>query len=239
MIFWEVQKSIDSKNLHLRMGKIILLLFVCISSNLIAQKSFFGVDAGLDVANQRVHVNYYNYSYTSSSSQPTPAQPISTFFFQNLLRPTYSVFFQKNFNEKMGVRVKAQYLALGYRNAGSDPDRVEINYLSFPVTFNYSIKNFHLNTGVYLTFTLNGTRINGQEITKTYHKNDNGLLFGVEYDVYKNFAIATSYIFGLKNIWLNDKIGQPYLGIIGTTHYTNRALQFTLIYKFKKPLSIT
>jgi hypothetical protein len=221
------------------MRKFILLSMVCFSTEIFAQKSFFGVDAGVNVANQRVHVNYtnnYSYNYLSTPGQPfSPAQPISTFFFQNIVRPAFGGFYHKNINEKMGIRVKAQYLGLGYLNKGAYPDRVEINYLSFPLAFYYSItEKFHLNAGAYITFTMNGTKINGQEITKTYHKNDNGVLFGAEYDVYKNWAIAAGYIFGLKNIWLNDQIGQPYVGTIGTTHYTNRALQLTMIYKFKK-----
>jgi len=217
------------------MRKIILLSFVCLSAQVFAQKSFFGSDAGVDVANQRVHVEIYN---QNSSPNPYGLQPfVSNSFFQNIVRPAAGIFYHLGINEKMGVRFKAQYLCLGYKNKWANPDRVEINYLYLPVTFHYSIlPKFSLSAGPYLCFTLGGTRIYQQDITGVYHKNDNGLEFGVEYDVFKNVAIGTRYILGLKNIWLNDNIGQPYAGgSVGRTEYTNRALQLTLIYKFKKP----
>jgi hypothetical protein len=205
-----------------------LLLLLAGASCAFAQKSFFGVDAGVNLANQRVHEEYFQ-----SVSYGTPM--ISTSFFQNVVRPSVGLFYQIGIGEKMGVRFKAQYLCLGYKNKGGIPDRLEINYLCFPVTFHYSITpKLGVTVGPYLCFTLGGTKVNGKEITSTYHKNDNGLNLGFEYEVYKNISLGANYILGLKNIWLNDNIGQPYYGTIGETQYTNRAMQFTVIYKFKK-----
>jgi hypothetical protein len=220
MIFWEVQKSIDSKNLHLRMRKIIPLLFVCISSNLIAQKSFFGANAGANLANQRTHI-------------PAGFGDSGTHYYQNSLKPTFGVFYQYGFNEKMGLRLNAQYMGLGYKDQNFTLD---INYLTLPLTFHYSLnKHLSFNTGPYLSFTLGGTKLFNEPITKTYHKNDHGLNVGGEYNFYKNLSISISYIFGLKSILLDDSI-RDINGNVGTVKVTNRALQFTLIYKFKKPL---
>jgi hypothetical protein len=216
------------------MEKIILLSLVCLSTKILAQKSFFGLESGFALANQRVHTEYY-YQIINYNN---PLQPhVSTSFFQNNLRNSYGFFYHLGLNDKIGIRFKAQHLGLGYKNPLGDPDHLEINYLCLASTFNYSITpTFTVGAGPYLSFTLGGTKINGQKITQIYHKNDNGLVFGAEYDFYKNFAISARYLFGLKNIWLNDKIGQPYVGAIGQTAYTNRALEFALIYKIKKPL---
>src|SRR5262249_32180895 len=116
----------------------------------------------------------------------------------------------------------------GYKDKNAPVDNLSIDYLAFPVVFQYmASKHLSFNTGPYLSFTLGGTKINNEDITKTYHKNDFGFSVGPEHDVYKNLSLAANYIIGTKNIWLNDQGG--------TVKYTNRALQFTLIYKFRKP----
>src|SRR5689334_2952980 len=120
------------------MQKIILLSLVCISSHLSAQKSFFGVDAGINLANQRTHI-------------PTGFAGSGTHYYQNSLKPSFGIFYQYGFNEKMGLRLNAQYMGLGYK----DQDfTLDINYLTLPLTFHYSVNKYlSFNTGPYLSFT--------------------------------------------------------------------------------------
>jgi hypothetical protein len=137
------------------------------------------------------------------------------------------VFFQREIHKTLAVRIQARYMGMGYDVVGIPSNNLSINYLTFPGSLHYSVSN-HLSfiAGPYLSFTLGGTKINNQDITKTYHKNDLGFCLGAEHDIYKNFALAVNYFVGTKNIWLDDSNG--------AIKYTNRALQFTLIYKLKK-----
>ncbi|MBI1770150.1 MAG: PorT family protein [Bacteroidetes bacterium] len=202
------------------MRKIILLSFVCISSHLLAQKSFFGVDAGVNVANQRF----------VTIQTPPSFNFRSTVFFENSIRPAFGLFFQHNFSELIGIRFNAQFMGMGYTDKNQGRGSINIDYLTFPVILKYYVnKHLSLDAGTFLSFTLGGTRINNQIITKTYHENDSGLSIGGEQDIYKNFSLGVNYFIGLKNILLADTNG------FGTSYkYSNRALQFTLIYKFKK-----
>src|SRR5258708_6903687 len=204
------------------MRKIILPFLVCISSHLIAQKSFFGVDAGINLANQKMVflVNYNPNPNVTSNSTSTVVR-----YHQNAVKSTFGVFYQYMFLTKLSFRVHAEYMSLGYKD--NTAGNLDINYLTFPITVHYSAtKHLTFSTGTYISFTLGGTKINNEDITKTYHKNDFGFSIGAQHDVYKNFSLAANYIIGTKNIWLDDQGG--------TIKYTNRALQFTLIYKFKK-----
>jgi hypothetical protein len=199
------------------MRKIILLCLVSISSHLMAQKSFFGVDAGVNVANQRVYTDF-------------GPNLKSTGFYKNTLKPTFGIFYEYGFSKILAVRANLQYMGLGYTGSTSNINHVDINYLTIPLVLKY-LANEHLSltAGTYVSFTLGGTKIKNQDITKTYHKNDFGFSIGAEHDIYKNFSLSVNYIIGTKNIWLDDQGG--------TYKYTNRAIQFTLIYKFKKPVS--
>lgn len=198
-----------------------LFFLTLISWQAQSQKSFFGVDAGINVANQRVYVDF---GFGSNS----------TLFFKNTVRPAFGVFYQLDFSNGLAFRANAQYMGLGYKADNATVSNLSINYLTIPLTLFYSV-NHHLrfNAGPYVSFTIGGTKINNQDITKTFHKNDFGFGFGAEHDLYKNFALGINYYVGLKNIWLADINTSG-----GTIKYTNRALQFTLIYKFKKPNKI-
>lgn len=207
------------------MKKCLLVLFVCTACCAFAQKSFFGVDAGINVANQRVVLTNYLGPYPSGKN-----------FFYNVIKPTFGIFYQYGFTEKVALRGGARYMGLGYRLPQTNSfvytvkDNVDISYLTLPLSVHYHAnKQFILNAGVYLSFTLGGTDRANEEITKTYHKNDFGFSLGGEHGIYKNLALGVNYFIGLKNIWLNDEGGN--------LKQTNRALQFTLIYKFKKTLT--
>ena len=209
------------------MKKLIILLLVAYGSRAFAQKSFFGVDAGINVANQRTVSKY-------TSNGATIINGVSFRF--NKVEPTFGFFYHFGLSETFGIRLNAQYMGLGYKakEAGTD---VDINYLTFPLTFHYNVtEHLSFNSGAYVSFTLGGTKINNEDITKTYHKNDYGISIGGEYDLYKNFSLSVNYIIGLKNIWLNENATypDPVLNIKVNSKYTNRALQFTVIYKFKK-----
>jgi hypothetical protein len=211
------------------MKKIFLLSLVCYSSCALAQKSFFGVEAGINVANQRIFFPYP----LSSGNQIT--------FHGNVVKPLISVFYQREISNKLEVRIKASYAGFGFNdpNAMYYPynatvyffKNVDINYLMLPINLYYKA-NSHLllGGGPYVSFLVGASQINGQDVTSVYHKNDFGIILGGEHDIYKNFSLNISYVIGAKNIWLNDKDSS-----YGYTYsVTNRALQFTLIYKFKK-----
>ena len=207
------------------MKKFHFLILTCLAECAFAQKSFFGVNAGINVANQR----------TVSTLTSNGATILNGVGFQfNNVRPTLGFFYHFQLSENMGIRANAQYMGLGYKTKTDSATTVNINYLTFPLTFHYNVnKHLSFNSGAYVSFTLGGTKINNQDITNTYHKNDFGISIGGEHDLYKNFSVAINYIMGLKNIWLNDNTTIPF-GLTETSKHTNRALQFTLIYKFKK-----
>jgi hypothetical protein len=194
-----------------------------ISLNSFAQKSFFGVDAGVNIANQRV---------VFSPSGPYYSSSINSQFYQNTVKPTFGVFYQSNFSESVGVRLAIQYMGLGYKDRLSNQHSVNINYLTFPLSLHYTLnKKFSIHSGGYLSFTLHNTKVTNQSnaivsVTSVYHDNDTGIFLGGEHCLGKDFFLAVNYFIGTKNIWLNDNNG--------AVKYNNRALQFTLIYKFKK-----
>ncbi len=209
------------------MKKLLFLVLAGCTSSVFAQKSFFGVDAGINVANQR--------TVSQLISNGTTVLYAADFQF-NKVAPTFGLFYHFGLSETAGIRVGARYMGLGFKNKTDSGTSVNINYLTLPLTFHYNVnKHLSFNTGAYVSFTLGGTKINNEDITDTYHKNDFGINIGGEHDLYKNFSISINYIIGLKNIWLNDSETIPPLnGLTINSKHTNRALQFTLIYKFKK-----
>jgi hypothetical protein len=207
------------------MKKLSVVLFLSLYGLIgYGQSSYFGIEAGVNISNQRVST-YNPYSYYSTHQ-------IS--FHENAVKPSVSVYYHFEFNEKIGARVKASYMGLGFTGGYSDQynfGKVDINYLMVPITFHYKAnKNLSLTAGPYVSFTLNGSRPFNQEILSVYHKNDFGFSFGGEHDIYKGLALSVSYFMGVKNIWLDDQNGN--------IEYTNRALQISLIYKIKKIITV-
>src|SRR5882762_9980896 len=153
------------------MKKILLLSFVCCAHCAYAQKSFFGVDAEINAANQRT------VSQITYNGGPPLINGVSFHF--NKVQPTFGFFFHYRPSEITGIRINAQYMGLGYKaKVGTS---VDINYLTFPLTFHYNVtKQLSFNSGAYVSFTLGGTKINNEDITKTYHKNDYGISIGGE-----------------------------------------------------------
>jgi hypothetical protein len=206
-------------------------LLSALASAAFSQKSFFGVDAGINVANLRQHVTDLS---ASAGVGVSPAS--STYFFKNSIRPTFGIFYHRELNARIGLRLNAQYMGLGCdgRTEMFSIDSPNIYYFTLPLTFHYLVnKHLSFKGGPYLSFTLGGTKYFGQTVTNYFHKNDDGFSFGFEHDLSRNLALSVNYIFGLKNIWLRDTNynGWP----VQQNKVTNRALQFTLIYKFKKP----
>src|SRR6478609_9473991 len=123
--------------------KILVLFLLTVCGTCAFAQSFFGVNAGINVANQRQHINWSN-------------GDVNTYFFQNSVRPTFGLFYQYGFNEKMGLRLNVQYMGLGYKNeslyslyVGSYViHKLDIDYLTLPLTFHYSVnKHLSLNAG--------------------------------------------------------------------------------------------
>lgn len=205
----------------------LLPLLVCCAFWAFGQKSFFGIEAGVNIANQRIVSNAISNNVTVLNS--------ANFLF-NKPEPAFGVFYQLQLSEKTGIRAGARYMGLGYKSKTDSVNNVNINYLTFPLTFHHNVnKHLSFNAGGYVSFTLGGTKINNKNITETYHKNDFGISIGGTHDIYKNFSIAINYIIGLKNIWLKDNSTIGY-GVAINSKYTNRALQFALIYKLKKTI---
>src|SRR3954471_3498796 len=165
------------------MKKLLLPVFMVCSYCAFAQKSFFGVDAGINVANQRtVSETVYLPDYTT----------FNNIAFQfNAVKPTFGIFYQYELSNPFALRLKAAYMGLGYNHKGDlGGGDVSINYLTLPVTINYHVtKSLTFLIGSYLSFTLGGTQMTGQPITTTYHKNDFGLSIGGEQDISNNFAL--------------------------------------------------
>ena len=210
------------------MKKIILPILICLSAEIFAQKSFFGVDAGANLANQRINLTIDAPGGTSHSNSSGAI----------VLKPTFGVFYHRGFSKNLGVRLGAQYMGMGANANGIQALDIEINYLTLPLTIHYSINDrFSFNAGPYLSFTLGGTRLNNEPITKTFHQNDRGLKFGGGYEFYKNISVNINYVLGLMNVWLADTTTDNVTNTTYHTEVTNRALQISLIYKFKKTTS--
>ncbi len=199
------------------MKKIVFVLFGCLPWCAFAQRSYFGIEAGINIANQRFVQNAPSFIYHADT--------------KNALRPAWGTFFHYNFGDHMAARLSAQFASLGYQSSVNSQYDVTINYLTLPVSFFYRLNKYlSLCAGPYLSFTINNTSYNNGQttvpITSVYHKNDTGYKVGAQFDIYKNWGLAVNYIVGTKNIWLDD--------FNGSMQYTNRAVQLTLIYKFQK-----
>lgn len=192
-----------------------------------AQKFSYGMDAGINIANQRV-VSVF---FLGAGS--------NTYFYNNLVRPTVSFYSQYNASERLGLRLSLRYSGMGYQIVSPSTSyydyvdkKVRINYLTVPLTLHIAVSDrVSVNAGGYLSFTLGGNDLNGKTATTTFHKNDHGIQLGTEVKVYKDIAIGVSYVIGLKNIWLND-FGDSYI-------QKNRALQLTVSYPISNLLKHT
>jgi predicted porin len=197
-----------------------LVSFLCILESGFAQQTFFGLDAGVNLSTLRM--------------QTTTSGVSTVFYNDNVLRSSIGAFYQLGLSNKFSLRLGARYLGLGYKSETTyltTPPSTNIDYLTFQVALNYHItKRLQVAVAPYLSFTIGGTPINNQEITKTFHKNDHGISLGAEYDIYKNFSLGLHYYVGIKNIILNDSLN-------GVEIYdTNRAFQVLIGYKFRKKI---
>ena len=86
------------------MKKFLLFLFMVYGSCAFAQKSFFGVDAGINVANQRTFFPYNS----------TVGNQIA--FHGNVVKPVISVFYQREISNKLEARIKASYAGFGFKD---------------------------------------------------------------------------------------------------------------------------
>src|SRR5579872_5968985 len=106
------------------------------------------------------------------------------------------------------MRLGAKYWQLGYKNEFYPKGSVNINYVTFPLSVLYRVSSYmSVTAGTYLSFTINNTNYyNGSyyvgtyssPITSVYHKNDTGVTFGAEFDIYKSLAFNANYILGTK-----------------------------------------
>jgi hypothetical protein len=202
------------------MKKIFLIAFIFFFSSCYSQKSYFSVDAGMNLAHLRI-------------SLENPYNPVrEKVALENIIRPTGGLFYQFNLSDLFALRIGARYFGLGSATKGQ-PD-LNLNYLSTPICFNYSINsNFNASAGAYFSFLLNDDSYFGLPIHLRFSKNDFGTVLGLEHKLYKNFSIGAHYYLGLKNIYLYDKRVDSQGGT-WTTKYTNRVFQFSIIYKFRR-----
>jgi len=202
------------------MKKIILISLVFSTAPLFGQKSFWGMNAGINIASQRV-------AQTVSYS---PAKTVM--FLQNIETATVGFFYQSHFSNQFALRVNSQYVALGSKTAYE----TDMKYLMYSLSFRYLPNpKIDLNIAPYFSFLLNGKDVSPGNIPidHTYSRNDFGFSFGGEYELGNHLAIGINYFVGMKNIQLRDHI----LDNQGNTvdfKITNRALQFVLIYKSKR-----
>jgi len=110
------------------MKKSLFISFLCLASCAFAQKSFFGVDAGINVANQRI------LTHITLNGAP---ELDGVGFQANKVQPTFGVFYHLLLSEATSVQVNAQYMGMGYNSNGNSGSYVDINYLTFPITFHY------------------------------------------------------------------------------------------------------
>ncbi|MFN8340798.1 MAG: outer membrane beta-barrel protein [Cyclobacteriaceae bacterium] len=183
-------------------------------SGLYAQQKGWGVEAGYSITNQRTVMK-------------TPSSE-SISFGRNASRFALGAFRDFSIGKGLSLRGGARYTAMGFAKHGYI-ESVSINYLTLPVSLRYFASDYlSIGAGVYLSFTVGGSTLNGQAITRTYHKNDDGVFLLAEYKLPANLSVSMQYVIGHKNVILADS--DPILQFSQTT--TNRALHLMLIYHF-------
>lgn len=207
------------------MRNFALLSLVCLSSQISAQKSLFGLTLGLSSSYQKEVITSYGsyYGYSGNTARIT--------------QPTLGFFYQLSFAEKISLRVNTQLMVMGEDSDQLVRDEMDIVYLTIPVTMRIEMaKRFYFHGGTYGSWFLSGrstTQTNGYytkqiDADKTYNKTDFGLVGGFEYDLSRRWAINARYFLGLPNVWTNDK------DYNGTYKAYNRSVQLAMIYKFKE-----
>lgn len=206
------------------MRKILVVVFSFGASCVFAQKRYFGVEAGINIAHQNV-----------TGVPPSGAVPGMGTQFYSIALPLAGVFYHCDLSATIGARLGLRYSSLGFGNHNGP--QVVINYLSIPLNIHVNVsKCISVTAGSYVSFTINNSTFAStvptsyfykrDPITDWYHKNDFGLLLGAEFKPEPRVNIAVGYLFGTKNIWLKD-MGGAY-------KFTNGALQLTFIYKFAR-----
>jgi Outer membrane protein beta-barrel domain len=193
---------------------VFILMIVRVSAY--SQKSFFGVEAGINLSNQRISV-----SSSGKINQIT--------FAQTAPRLTFGLFYQRGVSNVLSIRIGAKYNGFGYKRDDQTYYRPtpgfsssDLDYITFPLHFVYHANpRLRANVGGYYSILIGGTKVSNFLINDDY-----GVNFGLEHDLFGNFSIAATYYFGLKNISKIDASVAGYDVLI-----TNRALQIVLIYK--------
>jgi hypothetical protein len=197
--------------------KYLVFILMIVDVSAYSQKSFFGVEAGINLSNQRI----------SASSNGIVNQVI---FAQTAPRLAFGLFYQRGILNALSVRIGAKYNGFGYKR--DDPtyyygpaprfSSSDLDYITFSIHLVYCANpHFRANVGGYYSILSGGTKVSNFLINDDY-----GFNFGLEHDLFGDFSIAATYYFGLKNISKIDVSVAGYDVLI-----TNRALQIILIYK--------
>jgi Outer membrane protein beta-barrel domain len=215
----EMNERMEGASTKWRTMKYLILILLIASLDAYCQKSFFGVDAGINLSNQR----------TSASSN---GQINQIAFAQTVPRLTFGVFYQRSISKVLSIRVGAKYNGLGFRRDDQTFYRpipgfssTDIDYITLPINFVYHANpNFRIMAGGYFSNMIGGKNFY-YKIPDLFTNEDYGINFGIEHNLFKGLSIATTYYFGLKNVLKIDSANGYDLFI------TNRNLQIALIYK--------
>ncbi|NOS54687.1 MAG: hypothetical protein HOP37_00350, partial [Cyclobacteriaceae bacterium] len=111
--------------------KYLILVSIVVSSRAYSQKSFFGIDAGINLSNQR----------TSARSNGKVNQVA---FELTAARLTVGIFYQQSISKMLSVRLGANYNGLGFRDEDIKSygpiygfSSTDIDYVTFPVNLIY------------------------------------------------------------------------------------------------------
>lgn len=166
------------------MKKLILTLTILgtISCFAFAQDAGFGLKGGINLSTYKVKIGGF-------SIAPDRAVKVRV-----------GIFYRKPINDQWSVQFEGLFNGTGFKpQSGSGVDKVNLNYLAFPVMFKFHVsEKFNLHAGPELAFLLSA-KIDDMDVGGETKDIDLGLGLGGELSLGDNTALGLRYTFGLIN----------------------------------------
>ncbi len=194
----------------------IVLALLLLSATADAQKSYYGIKAGLNIASLKL-------SFSGMSG--------STNDLYSFHGGVYAVFMT---SEKFGFQPELLYSAQGAAGSGGSGN-FNLNYLTVPV-----MMRFTFTPGALIQFGpqvgfLMGASVDGQDAKSGMNSVDFGLGFGLGFERPSGVNFGFRYVLGLSNTLSSSTTsGLGQLGLSGIT-MTNQVIQLSVGYRFKRP----
>ncbi len=187
---------------------IISILFI-ISISTYSQNYYLGIESGYGISSSRI-----DYPWTGSSQEPLADNCGKVGITGKII-----------FKNKIGISTSLNYLFI------QSPEKLEffniddfgpiyftnkLHYLNLPICLSYSIKYFRIETGMYYSFLL------AQQTEIPVKKSDLGILFKLNFDLYKGLYFYQETGIGLSNtVNINNLSKKNYYLMLGLGYKFN------------------